>query len=329
MRTFEANRFSDGNALFPAKIILRDDDITLKIPGLFDGKEKTLVYRQISSIEINGGMLSFCEIVIKTARSGKIVAKGFSQSTAKEIKVAIEKRINDSKSGSSKSTKTDNRSFAEISAETDAIIRDSQNTLYEIYNDEINEIRKFRSLMKKLDDNTIDKTELEELDLYARITKAGTPSIVLKMELEEKGIEFEELIESGLSITGFSKQNLHKHGGKLNRNDTEKSSGKYLIFMVLFIVCTVTIAFFLKQNETTKANKAKETQIELESKAQEVTLLYKSKKYKKALELTKELVHPDHIIFDSKSLLLTTEYYDSYWDKYRDSVRTKIMKKIK
>ena len=182
--------------------------------------------------------------------------------------------------------------------------------------------------MKKLDDNTVDKTELEELDLYARITNAGTPSIVLKMELEEKGIEFEELIESGLSITRFSKQNIHKHGGKLNINDTEKSSGKYLIFMVLFIVCTVTIAFFLKQNETTKANKAKETQIELESKAQEVTLLYKSKKYKKALELTKELVHPDHIIFDSKSLLLTTEYYDSYWDKYRDSVRTKIMKKI-
>jgi len=331
MRTFEANRFSDGNALFPAKIILRDDDITLKIPGLFDGKEKTLVYRQISSIEINGGMLSFCEIVIKTARSGKIVAKGFSQSTAKEIKVAIEKRINDSKSGSSKSTKTDNRSFAEISAETDAVIGDSQNTLDEIYNDEINEIRKFRSLMKKLDDNTIDKTELEELDLNARITKAGTPSIALKMELEERGIEFEELIESGLSITGFSKQNFQKHSGKFYKEASvnEKSTGKYLIFMVLFIVCTVTIAFFLKKNETTKANKAKETQIELESKAQEVTLLYKSKKYKKALELTKELVHPDHIIFDSKSLLLSTEYYDSYWDKYRDSVRTKIMKKVK
>jgi hypothetical protein len=330
MRVFEANRFSDGNALFPAKIILGDDDLTLKIPGLFDGKEKTLVYRQISSIEINGGMLSFCEIIIKTARSGKIVAKGFSQSTAKEIKAAIEKRIIDSKSGSSKSTKTDNRSFAEINAEIDAALIDSKNTLDEIYNDEIDQIRKFRSLMKKLDDNTIDKAELEELDLYARITKAGTPSSVLKMELEEKGIMFEDLIESGLSLSAFSKQHLQKQGGKLGKefNDSEKSSGKYLIYMLLFIVVTVVIAYFLKQNETSNANKAKEIQIELETKALEVNLLYKSRKYKKALELTKELVHPDHIIFDSKSQLLTTEYYDSYWDKYRDSVRTRILKRI-
>jgi hypothetical protein len=67
----------------------------------------------------------------------------------------------------------------------------------------------------------------------------------------------------------------------------------------------------------------------LESTAIDIDKLIKTKKYDKALELTKDLNHPDHIILDSKSTLLSTEYYDNYWEKYKDSIKIVILKKIK
>ena len=42
MSVYEASRLAGGNALFPATITLGKDEVTFKVPGLFDGKEKSL-----------------------------------------------------------------------------------------------------------------------------------------------------------------------------------------------------------------------------------------------------------------------------------------------
>ena len=42
MKQFTANRLSGGNRLFPAEIHIDNFGVTLKVPGIFNGEEKSL-----------------------------------------------------------------------------------------------------------------------------------------------------------------------------------------------------------------------------------------------------------------------------------------------
>ena len=50
MKQYTANRLSGGNRLFPAEIKIDDFGVTVKVPNLFSGKEKSLGYDKISSV---------------------------------------------------------------------------------------------------------------------------------------------------------------------------------------------------------------------------------------------------------------------------------------
>jgi uncharacterized membrane protein YdbT with pleckstrin-like domain len=95
MEIFIASRLTAGNKLFPAEIIIDQDGITLKIPGLFSGNEKTIPYSRISSVDINCPLIGYSTISIETTGEGSIKAHGFTKTEVKRIKERILAKIKD------------------------------------------------------------------------------------------------------------------------------------------------------------------------------------------------------------------------------------------
>lgn len=89
MQEFIASRLSKGNELFPAHIILDDRGITFKVQGFFSGKETTILFHSVTSVEIETPMVGYSTINIETKGEGKIVAHGFTKDEVKEIKEII------------------------------------------------------------------------------------------------------------------------------------------------------------------------------------------------------------------------------------------------
>jgi hypothetical protein len=89
MQEFTASRLSEGNKLFPPHIIIDDSGVTLKVPGFFSGKETTILFDSISSVDIETPFIGFSTIGIETKGEGKIIAKGFTKSEVAEMKQLI------------------------------------------------------------------------------------------------------------------------------------------------------------------------------------------------------------------------------------------------
>ena len=93
MEIFIASRLTTGNKLFPAEIIIDQDGVTLKIPGLFSGNEKTIPYTRISSVDINCPLIGYSTISIETTGEGSIKAHGFTKTEVTKIKELILAKI--------------------------------------------------------------------------------------------------------------------------------------------------------------------------------------------------------------------------------------------
>jgi len=93
METFKASRLSSGNIIFPSKIIIDELWVTLKKPGLFSVKEKTIPYTKISSVDIECPFAGFSTIIIETTGEGRISAHGFTKNKVKKMKELILKKI--------------------------------------------------------------------------------------------------------------------------------------------------------------------------------------------------------------------------------------------
>ncbi len=94
MQEFRASRLSKGNKLYPPRIIIDDNGVTLKLPGFFSGKETTILYSSISSVDIETPFVGFSTIGIETKGEGKILAKGFTKSEVVEMKQLILSKMN-------------------------------------------------------------------------------------------------------------------------------------------------------------------------------------------------------------------------------------------
>lgn len=101
MSEFTANRLSGGNRLFPAKVTIDDFGITLKIPGVFSGEEKSLGFHQISSVKIDSPLIGFSKITFDTIGWDRIVAEGFEKDDANEIKSLVQRGIAAARGGGS------------------------------------------------------------------------------------------------------------------------------------------------------------------------------------------------------------------------------------
>jgi len=89
MKAFTASRLSEGNKLFPARIIIDDNKVTLKVPGFFSGKEMSIPYSRISSVDIECPFVGYSDIIIETTGEGSINAHGFTNAEVKEMKDLI------------------------------------------------------------------------------------------------------------------------------------------------------------------------------------------------------------------------------------------------
>lgn len=84
---FEASRVSgDGNAVFPDKLIIDDDDeaVIYRKPKLIGSKETKIRFGAIASVSYDKHVL-FADIIIETRGGREIVARGFTRDDADEI----------------------------------------------------------------------------------------------------------------------------------------------------------------------------------------------------------------------------------------------------
>ena len=89
MQEFIASRLSEGNKVYPAHIIIDDGGVTLKLPGFFKGKETTIPFSSIATVDIESPLIGFSTITLETKGEGKVVAHGFTKSEVIEMKQVI------------------------------------------------------------------------------------------------------------------------------------------------------------------------------------------------------------------------------------------------
>jgi len=93
MEIFISSRLTTGNKIFPSKIIVDELGVTLRIPGMFSGNEKTVPFNRIASVDIKSPFIGFSAIVIETTGEGRIKAHGFTRTEVKRMKELIIAKI--------------------------------------------------------------------------------------------------------------------------------------------------------------------------------------------------------------------------------------------
>jgi hypothetical protein len=89
METFKASRLTSGNRMFPSTIIVDEIGVTIKIPSLFSGSQKTIPFSRISSVNIDSPFIGFSSIIIQTTGEGAITAHGFTKKEVLRMKEII------------------------------------------------------------------------------------------------------------------------------------------------------------------------------------------------------------------------------------------------
>ncbi len=93
MKKYTASRLTTGNKLFPLQIIINDIGVTVKTHSLLSGKEQTIPFSRISSVNIDCPFVGYSTIEIETTGEGQISANGFLKSEVTEMKELILSRI--------------------------------------------------------------------------------------------------------------------------------------------------------------------------------------------------------------------------------------------
>lgn len=92
-KSYTASRLTEGNKLFPAKIILEDNGVTFKVPSFFSGEETTIPYSRISSVNVITPFVGYSDIIIETTGEGKVAVHGFTKDEVTEMKLLILEKI--------------------------------------------------------------------------------------------------------------------------------------------------------------------------------------------------------------------------------------------
>jgi hypothetical protein len=94
METFIASRLTSGNRVFRSKISIDKLGVTLIDPGLFRGKENTIPFMSISSVDVDCPLIGFSTINIETNGEEKISLHGFTANKVKRMKELILEKQN-------------------------------------------------------------------------------------------------------------------------------------------------------------------------------------------------------------------------------------------
>ena len=95
MKKYTASRLTGGNRLFPAIIIIDVTGVTVKNPSFLSGKETTIPFSRISSVNINCPFVGYSSIIIETTGEGSIEVNGFFKNEVNDMKNYILEKINE------------------------------------------------------------------------------------------------------------------------------------------------------------------------------------------------------------------------------------------
>ena len=94
MKTYQASKLASGvSKVFPHKITITDNSVTITEPGLFSNKEKTIPFSKIASVNIDCPLFGFSTIRIETTGEGNIESSGFTKAEVTEMKQFILSKI--------------------------------------------------------------------------------------------------------------------------------------------------------------------------------------------------------------------------------------------
>ena len=93
MKIYTASRLSEGNKIFPSKLVIDETGVTLKSPSWLGGNETTIPFSRISSVNIDCPFIGYSTIIIETTGVGQISVYGFLKSEVTEMKFDILKQI--------------------------------------------------------------------------------------------------------------------------------------------------------------------------------------------------------------------------------------------
>ena len=161
---YTASRLSEGNKLFPARITITPQGVTLKVPGFLGGKEQTMPFNLISSVDLETPFVGFSTIKLYSSGWYVIVATGFSKADV----IAIKEEI---LSGQSNLNNPSKRASGNYSSNDNSPQSDSSGGNSESGNwDE-----KLRELQELLDDDVISVEEFEQqkLNVFRNVSLDG------------------------------------------------------------------------------------------------------------------------------------------------------------
>ena len=94
MRTYNVSRLIRGNEIYPKRISIDSSGVIIKEPGFFNGKERIISFRHISSVMIDTPFIGYSTIEIQTTGQELFSIHGFLESEVKEMRQIIMSYIN-------------------------------------------------------------------------------------------------------------------------------------------------------------------------------------------------------------------------------------------
>ncbi len=93
MKEFTASMWSEGNKVFPTKIIISEKNLVIITPSLFSNKERVIPFTRISSVGTNTPLVGFSSITLETNGESAASIHGFYKSEVEEMKTLILNKI--------------------------------------------------------------------------------------------------------------------------------------------------------------------------------------------------------------------------------------------
>lgn len=93
MSIFTASPLSSGNLFYPIEVHTENDTLTLKKPGLIRGRDKTIPYNKITSVEVYSPIFGFSKVIISCYGMDNLTIEGFERYVAEEIRDSIKSHL--------------------------------------------------------------------------------------------------------------------------------------------------------------------------------------------------------------------------------------------
>lgn len=89
---FTASRLASGEHVQPDQIVLGAEELTIRSPHLLGGEEETVLYGEVTGVDIDSPELIGFSTLIIYSRGTNIKIHGFTKGKAETIKRIIEER---------------------------------------------------------------------------------------------------------------------------------------------------------------------------------------------------------------------------------------------